>query len=293
MEVLRIEGISKRYGNTQAVNNLSLKINQGNIYGILGPNGSGKTTILAIILGVLNQDNGFFNWNNSKINVKAENIGALLETPNFYSYLSLEKNLEIVAKIKQLENYSIDEVLDTIGLLDRKYSKFYTLSLGMKQRLALASILLAKPEILVLDEPTNGLDPEGIADVRKMIINEAKKGKTVIIASHMLHEVQKTCTHVAILKKGEILQSGKISSLIKSKSIIIVSSDDNEKLYDLMVRSGLYDKVDIINNEIIIDLKKGSEAKDVNEFAFKHNIILTKFETQKKSLESEFLKMIK
>ena len=152
MEVLRIEGISKRYGNTQAVNNLSLKINQGNIYGILGPNGSGKTTILAIILGVLNQDNGFFNWNNSKINVKAENIGALLETPNFYSYLSLEKNLEIVAKIKQLENYSIDEVLDTIGLLDRKYSKFYTLSLGMKQRLALASILLAKSEILVLDD---------------------------------------------------------------------------------------------------------------------------------------------
>ncbi|RLD67261.1 MAG: ABC transporter ATP-binding protein [Bacteroidetes bacterium] len=293
MEVLKIEGISKRYGNTQAVDNLSLKINQSNIYGILGPNGSGKTTILAVILGVLKQDSGSFYWNNSKKNVKAENIGALLETPNFYSYLSLEKNLEIVAKIKQLENYSIDDVLETIGLLDRKYSKFYTLSLGMKQRLALASILLGEPEILVLDEPTNGLDPEGIADVRKMIIEEAKKGKTVILASHMLSEVQKTCTHVAILKKGKILQSGEISSLIKSKSIIIVSSDDNEKLYELMVRSGLYDKVDVVNNEIIIDLKEGSEAKDVNEFAFKHNIILTKFETQKKSLESEFLKMIK
>jgi len=293
MEVLKIEGISKRYGNTQAVDNLSLRINQSNIYGILGPNGSGKTTILAVILGVLKQDSGSFYWNNSKKNVKAENIGALLETPNFYSYLSLEKNLEIVAKIKQLENYSIDDVLETIGLLDRKYSKFYTLSLGMKQRLALASILLGEPEILVLDEPTNGLDPEGIADVRKMIIEEAKKGKTVILASHMLSEVQKTCTHVAILKKGKILQSGEISSLIKSKSIIIVSSDDNEKLYELMVRSGLYDKVDVVNNEIIIDLKEGSEAKDVNEFAFKHNIILTKFETQKKSLESEFLKMIK
>ncbi|MEN8120411.1 MAG: ATP-binding cassette domain-containing protein [Bacteroidota bacterium] len=293
MEVLKIKGISKRYGNTQAVNNLSLKINQGNIYGILGPNGSGKTTILAIILGIIRQNSGSFYWYNSEKNVKAENIGALLETPNFYSYLSLEKNLEIIAKIKKVETHSIDDILKTTGLFERKYSKYYTLSLGMKQRLALASILLGNPEILVLDEPTNGLDPEGIADVREMIINEAKKGKTIILASHMLSEVQKTCTHVAILKKGEILQSGEMNSLIKSKNIIVISSDDNEKLYELMVRSGLYDKVNIVDNDIIIDLKEDSEAKDVNEFAFKHNIILTKFETQKKSLESEFLKMIK
>lgn len=293
MEVLRIEGVCKRYGNTQAVKDLSLEINQGNIYGILGPNGSGKTTILAVILGIIRQDSGFFRWCNTEKNIKAKKIGALLETPNFYSYLSLEKNLEIVARIKKIGTYSIDDVLQKTGLHERKYSKYYTLSLGMKQRLALAGILLGDPEILVLDEPTNGLDPEGIADVREMIINEAKKGKTIIMASHILSEVQKTCTHVAILKKGKILQSGEINSLIKSKKTIVVSSDENEKLYELMVRSGLYDKVEIVNNDIIIDLKEGSEAKDVNEFAFKHNIILTKFETQKKSLETEFLKLVK
>jgi len=292
VEILKIDSVSKRYGNTRAVNNLSLKVNKGDIYGILGPNGSGKTTILAVILGIIRQNSGSFYWFNSEKNVKTKSIGALLETPNFYSYLSLEKNLEIVAKIKKLETYSIDDVLEKTGLLERKYSKYYTLSLGMKQRLALSSILLGEPGILVLDEPTNGLDPEGIADVRDMIIKEAKKGKTIILASHILDEVQKTCTHVAILKKGEILQCGEINSLLKSKKTIAVSSNENEKLYELMVRSGLYDKVEIVNNDIIIDLKENSEAKDVNEFAFKHKIILTKFDMQEASLETEFLKMI-
>ncbi len=293
MEVLRIEDVSKRYGNTQAVNRFSLKINKGNIYGILGPNGSGKTTILAVILGIIKQDSGFFQWYNTKKNSTTKKLGALLETPNFYSYLSLEKNLKIVADIKKVDTYSIDEVLEKTGLLERKYSKYYTLSLGMKQRLALASVLLGDPEILILDEPTNGLDPEGIADVREMILNQAKSGKTIILASHILTEVQKTCTHVAILRKGRILQSGEINSLIKSKNTIVVSSDENEKLFDLLTRSGLYEKVEIINNEISIDLKENSEAKDVNEFAFKHNIILTKFEAYKKSLETEFLRMMK
>lgn len=293
MEVLNVKGICKHYGNTRAVENILLTINSGNIYGILGPNGSGKTTLLSIILGVIKADKGSYDWYNSEKNNPTENIGALLETPNFYSYLSLEKNLEIVARIKNIETDTIDAALEKTGLLERKYSKYFTLSLGMKQRFALASVLLGNPEILILDEPTNGLDPQGIADVRAMIVEEAKRGKTIILASHILSEVQKICTHVAILKNGKILKSGEIGSLIKSEKSIIISSDENKKLFGLLVRSGLFEKVESIKNEISVSLKKGSTAKELNEFAFKHNIILTKFEKQEGSLETEFLKMVK
>ena len=292
MEILKIEGISKRYGATQAVRDLSLDIEKGSIYGILGPNGSGKTTILGIILGVIHQDSGYFQWAQANGNDTEFKIGALLETPNFYSYLSLSQNLELVAKIKQADISHVDTALEKVGLLERKYSRYYTLSLGMKQRLAIASALLGNPEILVFDEPTNGLDPEGIADVRQIITNEASNGKTIILASHILSEVQKTCTHVAILKKGEIIKSGEMGSLMKSKKMLIVSSENNELLNDLLVRSGLFNKIEQGNNEIHIELKENQEAKDVNEFAFKNDIILTKFETKEQSLETEFLKII-
>lgn len=292
MEILKIEGISKRYGATQAVRDLSLNIEKGSIYGILGPNGSGKTTILGIILGVIHQNSGNFQWAQANENDTKFKIGALLETPNFYSYLSLSQNLELVAKIKRVDIGHVDTALEKVGLLERKYSRYYTLSLGMKQRLAIASALLGSPEILVFDEPTNGLDPEGIADVRQIITNEAANGKTIILASHILSEVQKTCTHVAILKKGKIIKSGEMGSLMKSKKMLIVSSENNELLNDLLVRSGLFNQIEQGNNEIHIELKENQEAKDVNEFAFKNDIVLTKFETKEQSLETEFLKII-
>ncbi len=288
MEILNIEGISKTYGANIAVKNLSLKINAGEVYGILGPNGSGKTTTLGIILGVIRPDSGFYEWN-QKIN----SLGALLETPNFYPYLSLQQNLEITALIKQVDFSEIDVVLEKLALLDRKHSKYYSLSLGMKQRLALANVLLGNPQVLVLDEPTNGLDPQGIADVRQIIIDEAKTGKTIILASHLLDEVEKTCTHVAVLKKGEVIKKGAINELLKVKRSLIVSSDENERLFELLVRSGLFEKVDKKEDLIYIDLGDNMNSKDVNEFAFKHNIVLTRFEMHEKSLETEFLKMVK
>ena len=288
MEILKIEDISKRYGVNQAVKDLSLTINRGDVYGILGPNGSGKTTTLGIILGVIRPDSGFYEWNK-----EVNTIGALLETPNFYPYLSLQKNLEITALIKHVDFSEIDLVLDKVGLLNRKFSKYYSLSLGMKQRLALANVLLGNPQVLVLDEPTNGLDPQGIADVRQIIIDEAKLGKTIILASHLLSEVEKTCTHVAVLNKGEILKKGAINELLKVKRILIVSSDENERLFELLVRSGLFKKVDKENDAIYIDLEENMNAKEVNEFAFKHNIVLTRFEMLERSLETEFLNMVK
>ena len=287
MEVLNIKSISKRYRITQAVNNLSLTINSGEIYGILGPNGSGKTTTLGIVLGIIHPDTGFYEWK-----VPTEQIGALLETPNFYPYLSLKKNLEITALIKNVKLSEIDRVLDKVGLLSRKASKYYSLSLGMKQRLALANVLLGNPQVLVLDEPTNGLDPQGIADVRQLIIDEAQNGKTIILASHLLDEVQKVCTHVAILKKGEILQKGAISELLKLKRSLIISSDENTRLFELLVRSGLFEKVEQKDDYIYIELGEKISPKEVNEFAFKHNIVLTRFEKQESSLETKFLKMM-
>ncbi|MFB0924859.1 MAG: ATP-binding cassette domain-containing protein, partial [Vicingaceae bacterium] len=211
--ILNINGISKSYGKVKALNNLSLKINQGEIYGILGPNGSGKTTTLGIILDVLNADSGSFSWNeqeNSKYDRKK--IGSLLETPNFYPYLSARQNLSIVCKIKEVSESEVDRVLSLVDLISRANSKFKTFSLGMKQRLAIASALLGDPEVLVLDEPTNGLDPQGIAEIRTIILDLAAAGKTIIMASHILDEVEKTCSHVAVLKLGNLLTFGPIQT---------------------------------------------------------------------------------
>lgn len=295
MNILQVNNISKSYGQNQALDNFSLSVEKGSVYGILGPNGSGKTTILAIILGIVKQNSGEFRWVDNEKNIQlVENIGALLETPNFYPYLSLYKNLQIVAEIKRIEypENEIEKVLEEVGLIERQFSSYRTLSLGMKQRLALASVLLGEPEILILDEPTNGLDPKGIADVRDILIEQAKKGKTIILASHILDEVEKTCSHVAILKKGKLLKQGRIEDMLKTERQITISAEELDKLYELIVKSALSKKTEIIDNQIIITLDDNIDAKDINQFAFKHDIVLNKFEEKKISLESEFLKIV-
>ncbi|MBC7474435.1 MAG: ATP-binding cassette domain-containing protein, partial [Candidatus Sericytochromatia bacterium] len=199
VNILEINNLSKNYGKLKAVNSLSLTVQKGNIYGLLGPNGSGKTTTLGIVLGVINSSSGDFRWFNSDEKTKSrKKIGAILETPNFYTYLSAYKNLQIVADIKGVDYQRIDTVLKTVNLFERKKDNFAGYSLGMKQRLALASALLSDPDVLVLDEPTNGLDPQGIADIREIIQKTAREGKTIIIASHILDEIEKVCTHVAV-----------------------------------------------------------------------------------------------
>ena len=208
-KVLTISGLQKNYGKIHAVNDLSLSVERGSVYGILGPNGSGKTTTLAIILGVVNSNGGSYSWfgnENSKNDRKR--IGAILEQPLFYPYLTAEKNLQIVASIKGVEYSDIERVLKIVELFERKDSKFRTFSYGMKQRLAIASALLGNPEVLIFDEPTNGLDPKGIAEIRELIIKIAKQGITILLASHLLDEVQKTCSHVAVLKSGKKLYEG-------------------------------------------------------------------------------------
>ena len=293
-QVLQIQHLSKSYGRITALNDLSIKVGPGHVFGILGPNGSGKTTTLAIITGVISQDEGLFSWFGRSPEARIRRtIGSLIEVPNFFPYLDLINNLLLVSRIKHKPAADIERVLKITGLWDRRKSRYDTLSLGMKQRLALASVLLGDPEVLVLDEPTNGLDPEGIAEVRDIILQEAQKQKTIILASHILDEVEKVCTHVAVLKKGHTIAQGRVHELLASDDPVIVVCKEAAKLEEELIRSGITLSVNRQGNELTLVLNNKFSAGDVNSFAFEKGIIISHLETRKKSLESQFLELIK
>lgn len=298
--VLEVKNLSKNYKNIKAVSELSLIVQKEMIYGILGPNGSGKTTTLGMLLGVINANSGSFSWfENGTKDENRKRIGALLETPNFYPYLSAEQNLEITAKIKRIENAhtEIERVLEMVDLYDRKSSKFNTFSLGMKQRLAIASALIGSPEVLVLDEPTNGLDPQGIAEIRDLIIEIGKKGKTIIIASHILDEIEKICTHCAILKNGKLLRTGTINEIIGNQEntlIKIRATDDNEleKIIEADSEISIYNK-DAEQDYLIISVSKNKTPEEVNRYFFDKGVVLSELVVYNESLENQFLNIIK
>jgi ABC-2 type transport system ATP-binding protein len=291
--VLTINDLNKRYGKIHAVNNLSLEVGKGSVFGILGPNGSGKTTTLGIILGVVNPDQGQFSWfgePNSKENRKR--IGAILEQPLFYPYLTAEKNLRIVSQIKGVDPKDIDRVLKIVELYERRHSKFRTYSYGMKQRLAIASALLGNPEVLIFDEPTNGLDPKGIAEIRELIIRIASQGITIILASHLLDEVQKTCSHVVVLKDGKQLFSGMVNDVLNLSDSVELMATDIHQLERVL---GQYGQVLEINKEkemILVKLDPNSSTEELNQFLFQKGITLSHLALRKKSLEQQFLELL-
>jgi len=294
VKILEINNLTKRYGNIQAIKDLNLVINQGEIYGLLGPNGSGKTATLSIILDVIESDNGDYFWFGEKSDNKTHRrIGTLIETPNFYPYLSCEQNLRIVAEIKFVDPSDVDRVLKLVKLYDRRRSKFKQLSLGMKQRLALASVLIGDPEVLVLDEPANGLDPEGIAEVREIIKSEAKKNKTVILASHILDEVEKVCTHVGVLKNGLLLSSGRVNELLNSEDEVIISTERLSEFGAILKNSPMLKSIIIGDEEITLILNKEFSSADINKYASKNGFDLTRLEIRKKTLEDQFLELVK
>jgi len=293
-EILSIQGLSKSYKNIRAIRNLDLEISEGEAYGILGPNGSGKTTTLSIVTGIIRQDNGLFRWFGQEPEPsQRRSIGSLIETPHFYPYLNLEKNLRIICDIKGIPYGDIGRVLETAQLGARKRSSFSTLSLGMKQRLGIAAALLGDPRVLVLDEPTNGLDPEGIAEVREIVLQQVQHGKTLILASHILSEVEKICDHVAILKKGELLANGPVKELLAEDEIIEISCNNNEELRQKLKGSPLIKEIEAENGLLVLTLNENIGPGEVNAFAFANNLVIHHMLSRKRSLESQFLELVK
>lgn len=292
MPVLTINHLSKSYGRVKALNDLNITIEAGNIYGLLGPNGSGKTTTLGIILGILKQDSGDFEWFDGVYGEKHRlKIGAILETPNFYPYLNADENLEIIRHIKNDNNVNFDELLTLVNLKERRKSKFSTFSLGMKQRLAIAATLIGNPEVLIFDEPTNGLDPQGIAEVREILQKIARSGKTVIMASHILDEVEKICTHVAIIKKGFLLATGPVGSIINSDITVELAANDMNKLKTFLADLPFVKRLDLNGKIIEILIDKDEDHSVINQMAFDQGLLLTHFVARKKRLETEFLEI--
>jgi ABC-2 type transport system ATP-binding protein len=292
-EILHIENLSKRYGNVEALSGLTLSIKQGQVFGILGPNGSGKTTTLSIVMGIVPQNSGMFSWfEGIETEGFQKKIGSLIETPNFYPYLTAEQNLAITTKIKGIPQSEIERVLKITGLYERRNYRFDTFSLGMKQRLALSAVLLGDPQVLVLDEPANGLDPQGIADIREIIKSQAARGKTIILASHILDEVEKVCTHVAILKKGILIASGRVNELLSNAVHVFISSDRNNELFEFMVRAGVGKKVSQIENGILIEVESSFETGTINKLAIENGFVLNSLEKRTRSLEDQFLELI-
>ena len=293
--ILTIENLSKRYGRIQALKNVSFEIQKGRVYGILGPNGSGKSTTLGIVLNVVNRTSGDYRWFSGQMQTHEalKKVGAIIERPNFYPYMTAEENLKLVCKIKSINYAKINEKLDLVGLTERKDSKFSTFSLGMKQRLAIASALLNDPEILILDEPTNGLDPQGIHQIRDIIKKIAAQGTTILLASHLLDEVEKVCSHVIVLRKGEILYSGSVDEMSANEGFFEIQASDNLLLKTALQEHSSIDRITEEDGKILVYLKGELSAAELNQFLFSKNIILSHLVKRKNSLEAQFLELTK
>ena len=292
--VLSLENITKFYGPVQALKNVSFQVPEGSVFGVLGPNGSGKTTLLSIILDVLKANKGTFLWfGRSGSPEMRKKIGSLLETPNFYHYLSAINNLKVTQSISgRGEPGDIDNVLKKVSLYERRKSRFNTFSLGMKQRLAIASALLGDPKVLVLDEPTNGLDPVGIAEIRELIINLKKSGHTVILASHLLDEVEKVCTHVAILKTGVLLTTGEVEEVLRDEDIVELRASDLNRVDSLLSQLTQNVSIDTESNTVQARFLKGQARLDeINKLCFDNGIVLSHLVLKKKRLEARFFEL--
>ena len=290
--ILSLKNLDKKFGRVHAVNNLSFDIQKGNVYGILGPNGSGKSTTLGIILNVVNKTSGEFSWfdGNLSTHQALKKVGAIIERPNFYPYMTAIQNLSLICKIKDISTEKIEEKLKIVNLFERRNSKFKTYSLGMKQRLAIASALLNNPEILILDEPTNGLDPQGIHEIREIIQKIAKNGTTILLASHLLDEVEKVCSHVVVIREGVKLYSGSVDEMSASHGLFELNTNEpKNKLISILNNNSNIGSVKEEGDLIVAHLTKEMEASEINNYLFKNGITVSHLVKRKPSLEEQFL----
>ncbi len=292
--ILSISNLTKNYGRIRAVNDLSLDVNKGEVYGILGPNGSGKTTTLSMILDVVNPTSGTFTWfGQPPSHHQRKRIGSILEQPLFYPYLSPLQNLKVLSLIKEVPDTPSEELLKMVGLYERRRSKFSTFSYGMRQRMALAASLLSNPDVLILDEPTNGLDPQGIAEVRDLIRMTASRGVTIILASHLLDEVQKTCTHVCVLDKGKRLFAGSVQEVLQETVLVEIAAHDMATLQHALEGSPMIRSMELKQDLLLVNLAENMSGSDLNEALYRQGIVLSHLVQRKKTLENYFLELLK
>lgn len=291
--ILTTHGLSKAYGPIKALSNLSLAIPRGSVFGILGPNGSGKTTFMSIVLNVLKADSGGFTWFDDPTQPYRRRIGSLLETPNFYHYLSGLENLRITQAISgRGDEAELERVLELVKLSERKKSRFSSYSLGMKQRLAIAAALLGQPEVLLLDEPTNGLDPVGIMEIRDLIKTLAGNGTTIILASHLLDEVEKVCSHMAILKKGVLLTAGQVSTVLSNEDMVELGAQNPAALAEALQHyPGALSAYATGDKFCLHFAKDQARLADINRYCFEKGIALDHLQLKHKSLESKFFEL--
>jgi ABC-2 type transport system ATP-binding protein len=291
--ILSISNLSKHYGPVRAVNDVSFTIQKGYVYGILGPNGSGKSTTLGMVLNVINPTSGNYRWFDGNVNNHdaLKRIGAIIERPNFYPSMSALQNLALVCKIKNIPTDKILEKLQVVDLIDRKDSPFSTFSLGMKQRLAIASALLNDPEILILDEPTNGLDPQGIRKIRDIIQHIASTGTTILLASHLLDEVEKVCSHVIVLRNGHMIYNGLVDEMNANFGSIIIDASSKDALQAFIKQQDYFGSVAETSDGYEVVLLKEVNTTHLNEQAFKSGLILSRLSHKKQSLEDQFIEL--
>lgn len=290
--VLSVTGLSKNFGKIRAVNQIAFDVKAGQVFGMLGPNGSGKTTTLGMLMGVVNPTAGTFTWFGEKPTHQVrKKIGAVLEHPIFYPYLTGQQNLELNAMIKQCSEQHIEHVLELVDLAARKDHKYKTYSLGMKQRLAIASALLNDPTVLILDEPTNGLDPMGISEIREIIKKIAANGKTIILASHLLDEVQKVCSHFAVLQRGNLIHTGPVGDVGKGTETVEVNAEV-ENLNEILLAFSGTSSISKEEGIYQVSLRDGFRGIDLNGFLVEKNIVVSHLVTKKKSLEKQFLEIL-
>ena len=263
------------------------------VFGLLGPNGSGKTTTLGMLLSVLAPTSGSFEWFEKPPSADSrKKIGAILETPCFYPYMTASQNLKVVAQIKNCSPKNIDKTLKTVGLYERRNDPFKTYSLGMKQRLAIGAALLANPPVLILDEPTNGLDPQGIVEIRQLVIQIAQSGKTIIFASHLLDEVQKVCTDFMVLRKGQKLFQGNVKSALSDQRTVEVGAVNLERLQTTLSEFSGIKKLEIKEGKCELTVSPEIQTADISQFLFDKKIVLNHLMEKEGSLEKQFLKIL-
>ncbi len=283
------------FSRTRAVDGITFRVERGQIFGFLGPNGSGKTTTIGLLLGILRPTAGeveLLGRSGRRGLLEARRrTGATLETPNFYPYLSGERNLRLVARVKGAPDADVDRALDLVGLSDRRTDRFAAYSLGMKQRLALAATVIGDPELIILDEPANGLDPEGMREIREIILRLADEGRTIFLSSHLLAEVEKTCTHVAIIKKGQLIRQGTVDEIVETGFVYALRADDPAALAEAARTfpgaREVWTERDA-DADVFVELA-AREPAELNRFLSGRAVFVSRLVEHRRSLEDAFI----